>query len=289
MSTLSTAPAADRLDVVGATLHYEVRGSGPLLLVVGQPMTGGAFAPLADLLAEDHTVVTYDPRGLGASTVQDPALAVTPEVEADDLALVVEALAGGPADVCGSSGGAVAALALAVRHPERVRTVVAHEPPVTELLPDAAHIRAAVDAVELAYRSGGPGAAWTAFVSLVMHHGPVTEAGIAPVAWPPPGQDTPATEDVPPPPSPEQLAHDELFFLRMLKPFTRYRPEVDTLRSGQPRVVVGVGATSQRELAVRSAAALAERLGTAPVAFPGEHGGFLGDPAGFAEVLRRAL
>jgi pimeloyl-ACP methyl ester carboxylesterase len=289
MSTPSTAAAAHRLDVAGAALHYEVRGSGPLLLVVGQPMTADAFAPLADVLAADHTVLTYDPRGLGASTVQDPALAVTPEVEADDLALVLDALGAWPADVFGSSGGAVTALALAVRHPERVRTVVAHEPPVTELLPDATNIRTAVDAVEQAYRSGGPGAGWSAFVSLVMHQGPVTEAGIAPVSWPPPGPETPATDDVPPPPSPEQLAHDELFFLRMLKPFTRYRPEVDTLRSGQPRVVVGVGATSQRELAVRSAAALAERLGSAPVAFPGEHGGFLGDPAGFAEVLRRVL
>src|SRR3954453_8787622 len=87
------------LAVPGGTLYYEVRGTGPLLLVIGQPMTSGPFAPVADLLAEDHTVVTYDPHGLGASTVEDPSRSVTPEVEADDLAAVVDALGGGPASV----------------------------------------------------------------------------------------------------------------------------------------------------------------------------------------------
>src|SRR3954447_18897462 len=98
------------LAVPGGSLYYEVRGSGPLLLVIGQRMTSAPFAPVADLLAEDHTVVTYDPHGVGQSTVDDPSLDVTPEVEADDLASIVDAV-GGPADVFGSSGGAVAGLA----------------------------------------------------------------------------------------------------------------------------------------------------------------------------------
>ena len=72
-----------------------MRGSGPLLLVVGQPMTSGPFGPLADLLAADHTVVTYDPHGVGQSTVDDPSLAVTPEVEADDLAPIIDAVGAG--------------------------------------------------------------------------------------------------------------------------------------------------------------------------------------------------
>ena len=135
-------------------------------------MTSGPFGPLADLLAEDHTVVTYDPHGVGQSTVDDPSLAVTPEIEADDLAAIIDAVGGGPADVFGTSGGAVAGLALAVRHPDKVRTLIAHEPPVAELLPDAPHIRAAVDEIEDAYRAYGPGAGWGKFVSLVMHDGP---------------------------------------------------------------------------------------------------------------------
>ena len=108
---MTAEPATHHLDVPGGSVYYEVRGSGPLLLVIGQPMTSGPFGPLAELLAADHTVVTYDPHGVGQSTVDDPSLAVTPEVEADDLALVVDAVGGGPADVFGSSGGAVAGLA----------------------------------------------------------------------------------------------------------------------------------------------------------------------------------
>ena len=272
------------LEVPGGRVYYEVRGSGPLLLVVGQPMTSGPFGPLADLLAEDHTVVTYDPHGVGQSTVDDPSQDVTPEIEADDLAAIIDAVGGAPADVFGSSGGAVAGLALVVRHPEKVRTLIAHEPPVAELLPDAAHIRAAVDQVEDAYRAYGPGAGWGKFVALVMHDGPMTEAGPAAAQWPPAGgggDDGPAPER-----SAKDLADDETFFLRMLKPFTRYQPPVDALRSAGPRIVVVVGEKSGEEIARRSSEALAERLGSAVVRFPGDHGGFMADPAGFAAAIR---
>jgi pimeloyl-ACP methyl ester carboxylesterase len=292
-ATMTEQPTSQRLDVPGGRLYYEVRGSGPLLLVIGQPMTSGPFGPLAELLAEDHTVVTYDPRGLGQSTADDPSLDVTPDVEADDLARLVDAVGGGPADVFGSSGGAVAGLAFAARHPDKLGTLVAHEPPVTELLPDAAQVRAVVEDMVDTYRASGPGAAWGKFISLVMYDGLVTEAGVPPVSWPPQGQEPGGAEGEDavqaPPPTAKQQADDELFFLRMLKPFTRYRPVVDVLRGPSPRVVIGVGEASRGEVAPRSAVALAERLGTEPALFPGDHGGFMGDPVGFADALRKAL
>jgi pimeloyl-ACP methyl ester carboxylesterase len=297
--TMSTQPSTYYLDGPGGSLFYEVRGSGPLLLVIGQPMTSAPFGPVADLLAEDHTVVTYDPHGLGASTIEDPSLDVTPEIEADDLAHLIDAVGGERADVFGTSGGAVAALAFAARHPDKTGTIIAHEPPVTELLPDAPYVRIAVDDVEGAYRSHGTGAAWGKFVSLVMHDGPVTEAGVPPATWPPAGDgsddgQTPSGEDsdgveAQPEPSEKQQADDELFFLRMLKPFTRYQPPVEVLRTGGPRVVVAVGGDSRGEIALRSAEALAERLGTPPIVFPGDHGGFMADPAAFAGTIRQVL
>jgi pimeloyl-ACP methyl ester carboxylesterase len=279
------------LDVPGAKIYYEVRGSGPLLLVVGQPMTSEPFGPLADLLAEDHTVVTYDPHGLGQSTVDDPSQPITPEVEADDLARIIDAVGGGPADVFGTSGGAVAGLALAAHQPDKVRTLIAHEPPVTELVEDAPHIRAAVDEVEDAYEQYGSGAGWGKFVSLVMHDGLVPETGPAPATWPPPGQADQGseTEQTQPEPNEKQEADNALFFLRMLKPFTRYEPQVEALRAGAPRVVVAVGEASGEEIAKRSSVALAERLGTSAVVFPGDHGGFMADPAGFAAAIRKEL
>jgi pimeloyl-ACP methyl ester carboxylesterase len=264
-------------------------------------MTNEPFAATADVLADGHTVVTYDPRGLGRSTVDDPAQDVTPDIEADDLAALIDAVGGGAADVFGSSGGAVAGLALVARHPDRVRTLIAHEPPVTELLPDADPVRAAVDDVENTYRQHGSGAAWGKFISLVVHSGLVPETGVPPISWPPPGSqqddsagetaegnatdDSKADDNG----SDKDPANDELFFLHMLKPFTRYQPPVELIASASPRVVVAVGATSGEEIARRSAIALAERIGSAAVTFPGDHGGFMGDPAGFAAAIQRAL
>jgi pimeloyl-ACP methyl ester carboxylesterase len=297
---MAAQPTSHRLDVPGAQLYYEVRGSGPLLLVVAQPMTSGPLGPLADLLADRYTVVTYDPHGVGESIVEDRSLPVTPEVEADDLAGIIDAVGGGPADVFGTSGGAVAGLALAVRHPGKVRTLVAHEPPIPELLPDATHIHAVVADIEDTYRAYGAGAAWGKFIPLVMYSGLVTEAGVPPVAWPPPGAegqhaagsdgpgDAEATQE-PPAPSEKQQADDELFFLRMLKPFLSYEPPIDVLRSGTPRIVIGIGETSREEIPARSSAALAEQLGTPPMPFPGHHAGFMEDPAGFARTIAAVL
>ena len=296
---MSTAPTQHHLEANGGRLYYEVRGSGPLLLVVGQPMTSGPFGALADDLAGDHTVVTYDPHGVGESSVDDPSLSITPEIEADDLVAIVDELGLGPAAVLGTSGGAVAGLAFASRHPDKITTLIVHEPPVADLLPDAAPIRAAVDAIEDTYRTAGSGAAWGAFASLVMHDGPVPADGVPPAAWPPPG--TP-TDDQPgdptdvepgdpaqPEPSAKQQADDALFFLRMLEPFTRYAPDVTALRDGPMRVRVAVGEASGAELARRSADALADELGQTAVVFASHHAGFMEDPAGFATSVRKVL
>ena len=340
---MSPESSARHAEVNGGRVYYEVRGSGPLLFVIGQPMTSGPFAPLADLLATDHTVVTYDPHGVGKSTVADPALDVTPEIEADDLAAIVEELGAERADMFGSSGGAVAGLAFAAHHADKLGTLIAHEPPVTELLADAPHIRTVVDDIQDTYRAAGAGAAWGKFVSMVMFDGPVPETGVPMVTWPPPGagedpgageaagnghghrpdaageaaastdaagqsaastegaaasaaapHETGEGEEQQPsgPPgqrSEKDQADDELFFLRMLKPFTRYDVPVEKLRSGAPRVVVAVGADSGEQIARRSAEALAEGLGTPVTVFPGDHGGFIADPAGFAAAIREVL
>jgi hypothetical protein len=77
---------------------------------------------------------------------------------------------------------------------------------------------------------------------------------------------------------------------------THYRHDFDALRAASSRVVVAVGAESSRMMTGRSAAAVAERLGTTPVTFPGGHDGFLGgeygrtgDPDAFATTLRKVL
>jgi len=285
---MTANPTTHRLKVNGGELHYEVRGSGPVLLVVGQPMTSAPFGPLADRLADEFTVVPYDPHGLGQSTLEDPSQPVTPEVEAEDLAAIIDTLGGGPADMFGTSGGAVAGLALVVAHPDKMRTLIAHEPPLADLLADGPHVRAAVDDVQDAFRSGGSGPAWGKFIPLVMHQGPVPETGVPQASWTPPGAGA-AGDREPPRPSEKQLADDALFFLRMLIPFTRYAPDVEALRAGTPQVVLAVGEGSGEGIAKRSTVALAEQLGQTVTVFPGNHGSMMADPAGFAEAIRRTL
>lgn len=259
------------LTLPGVRLHYEVRGSGPLLLVLGAPMPAADFAPLAEALASDHTVVTTDPRGIANSTLDDPQQDSTPELRADDVAAILDDLDARSADVFGSSGGAVTGLALVSRHPTRVRTLLAHEPPVLELLPDAAAQRAATEDIIDTFHRDGVGAAMAKFMA---NAGFDVKPDGAPVAAAP---------------SPEQIAHGTRFLAHELRGTARYVPDIATLTRGPARVIVGIGAASGGLLTYRTSVALTEQLGTPPVEFPGDHGGFIGQPREFAATLRTVL
>ena len=158
-------PSAHALDVPGARLYYERRGTGPLLLMIGSPMDSTGFAGLASALAGDYTVVTYDPRCIGDSSREDTSQDVTPGQQADDVHRLLSALGGGPAAVFGSSGGATVGLALVTAHPGQVRTLVAHEPPVVELLPDSAQVRAQFEDIYDTYRADGADKAMQKFLA----------------------------------------------------------------------------------------------------------------------------
>ncbi|HEV2871862.1 MAG TPA: alpha/beta fold hydrolase, partial [Actinomycetota bacterium] len=131
------------LKVPGASLHYEVRGDGPLLLIIpGMPADAGLYTVLARRLAAGWTVVTYDPRGMSRSRLDGPATDQLVEVHADDAQRVLAAVGAGPAHVLTDSVSGLVGLQVAATEPEKVRTLVAFEPPVTELLPDRERWRA---------------------------------------------------------------------------------------------------------------------------------------------------
>ncbi|PDP84891.1 alpha/beta hydrolase [Glycomyces fuscus] len=261
--------SAHTLDTPDGTLYYEVRGEGAVLVLTGAPMAAGRFAPVADLLARDRTVITHDPRGISRSPLNDPEQDSTPELRADDLVALLDALGTRSADVLGTSGGAVTALALAERRPDRVRTVVAHEPPLMELLPDAAEQRAATEDVITTYLREGLLAARARFAD---------NAGF------PRRQAAPDEEF-----SEQVLADSTRFYVHELRHTIRYVPDTGALAAGPVRVVVGLGADSGGLLTARTSAALARLLGTEPVTFPGGHGGFADAPEGFAAVLNGVL
>src|SRR5438477_5498307 len=150
------------LDAPGAVLHYDVRSNDastePVLLLIGSPMGAAGFVTLAGHFT-DRTVVTYDPRGAGRSKRTDGASRSTTEEHADDLHRLILALDAGPVDIFASSGGAVNALALLATHPEQVRTLVAHEPPAAQELPDRGPALAACESIHETYQSSGYGPA----------------------------------------------------------------------------------------------------------------------------------
>ncbi len=288
--TTITEPTTRTLDVPGATLTYDVRdngsGNAPALFLIGSPMGAAGFGTLAGHFP-DRTVMTYDPRGSERSVKTDPTSQVTPDDHADDLHRLIEALGAGPVDLFASSGGAVNALALAARHPGDVRTLVAHEPPLASVLPDREHAMAAARAINETYERSGWGAGMAHFIAVVSHKGPMT-ADFAAQPAPDPAMFGMPTDD-------DGSRTDPMLGSNMIT-CTHYEPDFDVLRNGSTRIVIATGAESDGEMASRGAFAVAERLGTPLVTFPGGHGGFAGgeygqtgDPDGFAAKLREVL
>jgi pimeloyl-ACP methyl ester carboxylesterase len=287
---LASDAVPSTLDVPGATLAYDVRrndaSTEPILLLIGSPMGAAGFGTLARHFP-DRTVVTYDPRGVERSVKADPTSPVTPDVHGDDLHRLIEALGGGPVDLFASSGGAVNALALVSRHPEDVRTLVAHEPPLASILPDREHALAATSAVHETYQRGGFGAGMAHFIAVVSHRGPFTAEFAGQPAPDPTMFGLPAEDD--------GSRTDPLLGQNMVT-CTHYEPDFDALRSASTRIVMAAGEESEGEMANRGAFAVAERLGTKPLTFPSNHGGFLGgeygqagEPDAFAAKLREVL
>jgi pimeloyl-ACP methyl ester carboxylesterase len=273
MAPSSLAPTAQTLEVPGARLYYEVRGRGPLVVLVGAPMDARPFGPLAELLAGDYTVLTTDPRGINRSPVDDPSQDSTPEMRADDLSRLVAHLDLGPAVVLGSSGGAVSALALVQAHPGQVRVVVAHEPPLIELLPDRAERHAGSEVVIARWLAGDHVGSWRAFLenaNIQLPEG-VFEAVFG-------GE-----------PDAQAIADTTFQNTHMLRPTTRFLPDVAALRSAGAQVVVGIGEGSAGQVCDRTSRALAAELGIEPAMLPGGHTGFAEDPSGFADRLRSVL
>ncbi|CAM2763784.1 alpha/beta fold hydrolase [Skermania piniformis] len=267
----------------GADLGYDVHGdlsAGVPLFMFGSPMEASEFAELAAQFA-DLPVITYDPRGTGRSRRTDAADRTTTAEHADDLRRILADLAVPAIDLFASSGGAVNALALLGSTAPAVRTAVLHEPPIAEYLPDRDVVSATTRALSELYRTAGFGAAMAKFIDMVARSGPLpdsypTEPGPDPAMF-----GLPAVGD-----------GDALFVLN--RDTTAFVPDLEALRAGPARLVIGYGAVSGEQLPGRAARALADRLGSAATEFPGHHGGFAapdrgGDPVAFAARLRNVL
>jgi pimeloyl-ACP methyl ester carboxylesterase len=251
--------------------------------MIGQPMEAAGFTTFAGLFP-DRTVVTYDPRGLGRSARTDGRTDNDPEQQADDLHRLVDALAAGPVDVFASSGGAITALAWVAAHPGDVRTLVAHEPPLVAVLPDAEQVFAAERAVQQAYAQRGWGAGMAGFMALASRQGEFTGDFVVPG---PEAFGLPTEDDG---------TRSDPLLSGVSNAVTAYRPDVAALHAAPTRVVVAAGTESRGTLTWRTAAGTAELLGQELTVFPSHHGGFMGgehgyagEPEAFAARLREVL
>ncbi|MFD9367385.1 alpha/beta fold hydrolase [Streptomyces sp. NPDC060020] len=274
------APTIGGLRVSGATLHYVVRGQGPLLLLIPGGAGGAAsYDGVADDLAAEYTVATYDPRGMSRSTLDDPEAEQRVAEHADDAYRMLELLSPGePARVFGASSGAIVALHLLATHPERVERLVAHEPPVVEVLPDAPEHRALIARVQETFRTQGLMPAMSMFAAGLKKDG-ATNGPKAEIKLPP--QAAARAE--------QTMANLPYFIGRIVPSFMSYTPDIHRLEALSDRLVLACGQDSRGELPYRPAAFLAERLGTELLHLPGGHTGMTTHPAEFGEMLRKAF
>jgi pimeloyl-ACP methyl ester carboxylesterase len=289
-------PKTHTLPLPDVDLVYDVRGpipsadGRPVLFLIGQPMQADGFADLAAQFP-DRTVVTYDPRGLGRSSVRrDGRDDQTPQDQAADLHALAEHLDAGKVDVFGSSGGAVAALTWVATYPDDVATVVAHEPPSTWALPnDAEAADRAFRGVRQAYQDRGFGAGMATFIALTMWPGEFTDEYFA---QPPPD---PAMFGLP---AEDDGSRDDMLLSERAATVTRHEYDLDAIGAAPTRVVLGVGEDTGDAITARTARGVAARLGVEPVVFPSHHGGFVGGgpenpyagkPVEFGARLREVL
>lgn len=271
----TSSQPSGRLEVAGAVLYYQKRGSGPLLLIA-ESGEGDAdrSADLVDALAEDFTVLTYDRRGLSRSRTTSADASATMSDHADDVHHLLKAVADGPVSMLGLSIGAVIGLHLAVRHPEQVELLIAHEPVAPGLLPemDRARQRHELSSIQSVYVDQGLFAAV-----------PLIRDALGIVQTP-----DDAEPGLTPQPLDAQRKRNFDHFIR--HDFTAIIEDelnLDSLRQTPVPVVPAAG--EQTPPAVydhRCAIALADLLGTPVQQMPGGHNGNLSHPRAFAERMR---
>ena len=250
------------VETEGAAIHYARAGHGPaLLLIPGGGGDGARYAGVAAALSNRFTVLSMDRRCCGQST-GDRRQPFDAAQQARDAAAVIAA-EGGAAHVFGNSGGGVVALQLAADFPGHVTALVVHEPPVLSVLDDAAHWLAETDRIEATYRTEGAMPAMMRFIGQ-----------IAGLGGPLPG----------PRPDPKDI---DFFLDKELHHICRAVPDLGALKA-VPVALAG-GKASGDAYYVRSARAIAGRLGAPYVEFEGHHFAHAADPGRYAEDIVAAF
>ncbi len=259
------------VNVNGAEIYHEVRGSGPpVLFIQGATGDGGTFEQVANLLADEFTVVTYHRRGNSLSPPPAGWTSTSTEEQANDAAALLEALSLAPAAVFGTSSGAIIGLDLVIRHPEAVRGAILHEPPLLSVLARPEEVMGPVQQmVEESMKRGSPRAAVEAFLRFA--DGNENFENLAPEL------------------RERMLGNGEtLFGIELLGTFESYRPTDEALAEVEVPVQVAIS-TESAPFFDEAARWLADRLGVEVATLTGGHAPYLDHPVETAETIRPFL
>jgi pimeloyl-ACP methyl ester carboxylesterase len=249
------------VEVNGAHIYYEIRGSGPpLLLIMGLTGDAGWFEPLAELLAEQFTVITYDRRGNSRSPRPDGWTSTSIAEQADDAAGLLSTLRLSPAIVFGNSFGAMVLLELIARHPRAVLGAVVHEPPLMSLLYQAHDL---VDFWKAKVAKGGPHNALRVFTEM---------------------KEGEAINDLDPSMMQRAFDNGEVIFSVEMPVIISYEPNAEALRGSKVPIFVAAGEETAMHLFCASKW-LATQLRTDLHMLPSGHVGYIDRPKEFATAL----
>jgi pimeloyl-ACP methyl ester carboxylesterase len=263
------------LEVDGAQLYYEIRGAGPLLLMI--PVASGstdAYNGVADFLAPHLTVVTYDRRGFSRSQLNSPQDDTQRlGTDADDAARLLKRLSPAPATIFGSSSGAIVALELLARHPSLVSSVVAHEPPLVKLLADGQYWIKVFLGLYQQYLESGPQHAMQEFRDQIL-----TASDRLALARAMDG--TGGTY---------AIANAKYWFEHELRQYPAVDLDLGTLELLGDCIAPAVGRDSAGFPAHQATEEFAKRLGRQVTIMPGGHLGFLSESVEFGDSLLHCL
>lgn len=258
------------LEVPGARLYYESVGSGPpLLMIPGGNGTAHIFGPIAQLLAERFTVITYDRRGFARSQLdgaQDYARRL--ETDAADALALIESVARAPATVFGPSSGAVVSLQAITQGPSSIERLVAFEPPAMKQLANGQDLLGLFDEVYGLYKTSGIKPALELFNGRLFPRETIEHFA--------------RLRDMS---QPGVRAAVEYWFEHELRQYCGVDLDIDALKANADRITVAAGHGSRGYPLHELVANLAQKLGRAPAELPGAHTGYATRATEFAPAL----
>ena len=271
-----------RVKTEGDELYYEVRGQGqPLLMIPPAGGDGWQYSYVADILADEYKVITYDRRANARSTMNYPQNFEISQQSRDAVA-VLHAVSETSAFVIGNSSGAVIALDMAKTQPQVTRAVIVHEAPIPGILPRPGKWQRFFAKVYLtSFRYGSSLAALRFMLGAQL---PVRQL-------------IKATEDVNIHRKQSSESYissrdaSEILVKQELLPVTNYLPDVELIKKNGVKVFMAIGtwALERKTWYAQADQILAEQLGCELVTFPGHHGSFMDMPVEWAATLRSVL